>query len=109
MANRVFFQDFLFENLPVNEQDMPCVSIEILQEKRGNLQLIEIPLDRLLRMNTLREWNRLFEQVKGRDVCIVDDVDICNEELLPYKKFYVETYFYNLSLHCGKCYLSNKP
>lgn len=107
MAERkYFFQDFLFENLPVDEQDFPEVEMKIIsREEAWSVGAETISFDYLLRCNKKKEWDDIFNSVSKKDVVLIDDVIIENDEVLPYKDFYLKTYFYNLEQHCKNCYL----
>lgn len=102
---RIFFQDFLFENLPVDEQENPVVEINKLPSDISIANCVLLSFDKLLRMNHPHEWNELFNSVIEKVVCIQDDVTIKNEELLIYKDFYLKTYVFNLSCNCKACYI----
>ena len=98
---RVFYQDFLFENLPVDEQDNPMVNVVYSSEKDNSTT--EVSLDVLMRMNKQAEWNDFIAKIKGRKVVIIDDVLLMNTEVEPYKKMYLATYFYFISQNCSEC------
>ncbi|MCR5662743.1 MAG: hypothetical protein K6G50_11555 [bacterium] len=106
-VNRYFFQDFLFEDMPVDEQDCPLVEIDFLPSDASKSNFLIISLDAMLRMNKLWEWEELFQQIKGRDVCINDDLPVENPEMELYKKFYLLTYYYNLKKYCNCVYVSS--
>ena len=56
-----FFQDFLFENLPVNEQDYPDVEIIMISKDIAQTMNAEmLSLDYLLRCNEEKEWDDIF-------------------------------------------------
>lgn len=107
MANKVFFQDYLFEYLPVDKYDNPVVTINLLPANMKS-ECISISLDTLFRLNTKKEWERLLNSISNKNICIVDDVPIDNEEIKPYKEFYLKTYYFNLSKCCRACYV-DKP
>ena len=107
MSDKVFFQDHLFENLPVDKDESPAVNIMYLPAGFED-KCTKISLDKLLRLKTDKEWKRLYDLVSGKTVCIIDDVPIDNEELIPYKDFYVKVYLSNLSRYCQKCFFDNK-
>ena len=75
-GNIYFFQDFLFEDMPVDEQDCPLVDIDFFPSDASKSNYLIISFDAMLRMNKLQEWEELFQQIKGRDVCINDDLHI---------------------------------
>lgn len=106
MSNsRVFFQDFLFEGMPVNEQDYPDIKIHHLPEGTDISVYKTISFDAMLRMNKLSEWESLFAEIENREVCIKDDVLIDNSEMEMYKFFYLGTYYYNISKHSRHVYV----
>ena len=104
MANRIFFQDYLFEDLPVDKYDNPMVTVNLMPEDLKTA-CVSVSLDKLFRINTKKEWERLISNVSNKSVCIVDDVPVVNEEVRPYKEFYLKTYYFNLSKHCKICYV----
>ncbi len=103
---RIFFQDFLFENLPVDKQEYPTVEIIKLPPDINVTNCVILSFDRLLRMNHPHEWDAIFNSVKGKTVCIKDDVLINNIELLDYKDFYLKAYIFNIGCYCQECYVS---
>lgn len=104
MSSKIFFQDHLFEDLPVDKYDNPIVTInEVPAGLKSKCVLVS--LDTLFRLNTKREWERLISNISNKRVCIVDDVSIENEEVIPYKDFYLKAYYFNLSKHCTNCYV----
>lgn len=101
-----FFQDFLFEDLPVNEQDYPDVEIIMISKDIAQTMNAEmLSLDYLLRCNKEKEWDDIFEKIKDKDVLIIDDIKLINQEMKPYKDFYLRTYCYNIERHCRKCFV----
>lgn len=103
---RYFFQDFLFEDMPVDEQECPIVTIAELPTVERVGDYFTVSLDAMLRMNKKEEWDELFSAVDSKDVCIRDDVHIENEELEGYKQFYLKSYYYNIAKHCRRLYVS---
>lgn len=103
--DKVFFQDFLFKELPVDKQDFPITEIIDLPDSIKKSDCVVLSFERLLRMNHLYEWNRLFSSAKNKIVCINDDVILKNEELLIYKDFYLKMYIYNIMQNCKECYV----
>ena len=99
---KCFYQDFLFEDLPVDEQDNPLVDLAVSTDSKDT-GCVVISFDKMLRMNKKEEWERLFRSIAGKQVYIRDDVGLKNEEMTEYKAFYLQTYFYNLSKHCNGC------
>lgn len=63
---RVFYQDFLFESLPVDKQDNPKVDVLYATDKADDA--VELSLDKLMRMNKLEEWDKLTAKIKNRNV-----------------------------------------
>lgn len=101
---RVFYQDFLFEDLPVDEQDNPKVDVIYSSDDADDAVILS--LDKLMRMNKFGEWDNLVVKIKNRNVVIVDDVSLVNEEVEPYKKLYLTAYFCFISKGCNKCVVS---
>ncbi len=106
---RVFYQDFLFSNMPVDKQENPQVDIKYIADVGlfPNLTIIDVSLDHLLKMNKESEWLTLYQRIQESIVVIKDDVLIENAELIPYKDFYLKTYFYNISKNCKNCFVMN--
>ena len=105
---RYFFQDFLFENMPVDEQEYPVVTLKYLPPDEDTTQYVPISFDVMLRMNHEEEWKDLFTRVAGKDVCIIDNVRIENQEVEPYKRFYLMAYYYTLMNHCQNLDVSSE-
>ena len=101
---KVFFQDFIFENLPVDESDNPAVDVLFISDSEIP-EAMMVSFDKLLRMNKKEEWDDLNNSVLGRIIVIFDDVSLSNEELVIYKDFYLKAYFYHLSQYASKCYV----
>lgn len=104
MSDKLFYQDFLFRDLPVDEQENLLIDIEYYDENSES-RTKKISFDKLIRMNRLDEWNKLYSEICGKTVVIIDDVIIINNELSGYKDFYLKTYYYNISKFCNKCYV----
>ena len=100
---KFFFQDFLLEDMPVDEQDYPDVRIQTCEDYKKSSANIVISFDKLLRINKKEEWDSLFFKVKDRMIFIKDDVPIENQEVKPFRDFYLAVYFYTLSKYCEKC------
>ena len=94
---KIFFQDFLFEGMPVDKQDYPVVNIQFSPPDLNFDSYLTISFDTLLRMNKREEWELLFEKTKNNNVCILDDVPLANTEIEKYKMFYLSAYYYCLS------------
>ena len=54
----MFFQDFLLENMPVDEWDYPDVEVKMCDDYNNTVSSSDmiIYFDRLLRMNKKKEW-----------------------------------------------------
>ncbi len=98
---RIFYQDFLFEDLPVDEQDNPKVDVIFSSKKDENA--VNLSLDVLMRMNRREEWNDLIAKIKDKKVAIIDDIPLANKEVEPYKKMYLAAYFHYISRECIEC------
>lgn len=107
MADKIFFQDYLFEDLPVDKYDNPIVTVNVMPADLKS-ECVSVSLDKLFRLNTKKEWEKFIGNISNKNVCIVDDVPIVNEEVKPYKEFYLKTYYFNLSRYCKTCYV-DKP
>ena len=90
---KVFFQDFLLNDMPVDEHDYPDVTIQTCTDysTESNSDTI-ISFDKMLRMNKQTEWDTLFSTIKGKKIFIKDDVPISNLEVKPFKDFYLGVY-----------------
>ena len=104
-SEKCFFQDFLFKNMPVDEQDNPIVEIKDLPSDSNHYKFEILSFDTLLRMDKPKEWELLFERVANKDAFILDDVPVSNSEMLPYKQFYLSVYYYRISQHCNNLYV----
>ncbi len=102
---KIFFQDFLFKNMPVDEQDYPTIELQCLPEGTDISNYMVVSFDAMLKMNKPVEWEMLFKQTENKDVCIKDDVVINNSEMEPYKLFYLKTYYYNILKHSRNLYV----
>lgn len=108
MDKKVFFQDFLFKDMPVDEQDYPEIQMNYVTDSQKDLSDCRIvSFDRLLRMNKENEWEALFQSVVGCDVVLVDDLRLHNPEMQQYKRFYLGAYYYNLTKHCRECHVKS--
>ncbi|GAB6160513.1 hypothetical protein [Howardella ureilytica] len=102
---KIFFQDFLFKNMPVDGQDYPTTELQYLPEGADISNYMVVSFDTMLKMNKPVEWEMLFKQTENKDVCIRDDVVINNSEMEPYKLFYLKTYYYNILKHSRNLYV----
>ena len=103
--NKIFYQDFLFEKMPVDKQDNPIVEIKYIKKVKSDTKYEIISFDRLLKMDKFDEWDALFNRINNSIVYIIDDVSLDNKEVMSYKDFYLKTYFYNVSQCCKECYV----
>lgn len=101
MSERVFYQDFLFNNLPVDEEDYPKVEVLYVKEYQG--KDCKISFEQLLKMDHKEDWDKLCHEISGKSVEIMDDVHLDNSEMEYYKKFYLATYFYSISKYSSSC------
>lgn len=101
MKENIFYQDFLFENLPVDEKDNPVVTVTYADEYQETE--CQISFDRLLRMDKQQDWEGLCCEIADKTVKIIDDVQLENQELEQYKKFYLASYFYIISKCSSSC------
>jgi len=102
---KVFYQDFLFEDMPVDEQDYPTTELQRLPEGTDISNYMVVSFDTMLKMNKPVEWEMLFKQTESKDVCIKDDVVINNSEMEPYKLFFLKTYYFNILKHSRNVYV----
>lgn len=59
---KIFFQDFLFEEMPVDEQDYPIIDVKMITRDVDIAACTVVSLDTMLRMNKREEWKLLFEK-----------------------------------------------
>ena len=102
---KVFFQDFLFEDMPVDEQDYPTTELQHLPEGADISNYTVVSFDTMLKMNKPVEWEMLFKQTENKEVCIKDDVVLINSEMESYKRFYIKAYYYNVKKHSRSVYV----
>lgn len=102
---KIFFQDFLFKDMPVDEQDYPTIELKYLPESTDISNYTIVSLDTMLKMNKPTEWEILFKQTENKDVCIKDDVLINNSEMEPYKLFYLKAYYFNILKYSRNAYI----
>ena len=105
-TTRYFHQDFLFEGLPIDEQDYPTIVVEKLPRNEDANDYLVVSFDLLFRMNKEQEWETFFERVKNRNICVKDDVPMKNPEMDYYKTFYLRAYCYVLSRSCRNIYVT---
>jgi predicted P-loop ATPase/GTPase len=101
-GDRLFFQDFLFEDMPVDKHDNPVVEVTVSPDNNA-IGYMVVSFDKMLRMNKKEEWEKLFDKIDQKRVYIRDDVKLQNSEMAEYKVFYLKTYFFNLSKRCESC------
>ena len=110
-----FFQDFLFEGIPVNSFDVPKIDLKYAHIHDSSLPLKGLSYDGcektvfltdLLQMKSEDEWE---EFLPGISVCssvsIVDDLPLRNSEIAEYKLFYLKAYCSIIQRHCPACYI----
>ena len=84
--NKVFYQDFLFDSINLDEQEYP--DVELTYERIENPD-IRIYLSKLMNIFTRQDWDKMSESLRRKTVVIYDDIKIINQEVLPYKMFYL--------------------
>lgn len=102
---KIFFQDFLFKDMPVDEQDYPIIELQHIPECVDIANCTIISFDTMLKLNKRTEWELLFNQIENKDVCIKDDVVLNNSEMESYKCFYLKAYYYNIKKHSRNVYM----
>lgn len=102
---KIFFQDFLFKDMPVDEQDYPTIELKHLPDSTDISNFTIVSLDTMLKMNKPTEWDDLFKRIANRNVYIKDDVVITNSEMEPYKLFYLKAYYFNILKHSRNAYV----
>lgn len=103
--NKCFFQDFLFENMPVDNRDNPIVDVDYCSMINKHTYSKTVSFNKLMKMDEVEEWEKLYEDIDHSIVYIIDDVPINNNEVRVYKEFYLKTYYFNIAAHCKKCFV----
>ncbi|SEP57954.1 hypothetical protein SAMN02910289_00009 [Lachnospiraceae bacterium RM5] len=105
---RYFYQDFLFENLPVDERDNPVVEIQYVDEISKESEYMEVSFDNLLKQIHFDKWEKMLREARNKEmVYIIDDVEIHNDEIKEYKLFYLKTYYFAFSKET-QCFVVKK-
>ena len=95
---RYFYQDFLFEDLPVDERDNPVVEIQYVDMIPRESEYMEVSFDKLLKQIHFKKWEKMFYEARNKKtVYIIDDVEIHNDEIKEYKLLYLKTYYFAFS------------
>ena len=113
--NVYFFQDFLLQNLPVDENEVFHVDLKYATEDDIPIPLAgPFPVDpflvmsfsKLMKIKKPESWRDLFLKIECvHIVYLLDDLFVKNEEVLPYKQFWLKVYFWNIRQHCFACYV----
>lgn len=110
--NKYLFQDFLFNNMPIKD-DYPDVKVEYTDSIDNCIDImrpveknhVAVGLSYLLRLEKESAWNDIVSIIsRNESVTIVDDLELKNSELKPYKDFYLASYYWYLSQH-SKCHV----
>ena len=115
----MFYQDFLFEDLPLDSNENPMVEFQkvvnvadyehVDPQKAFKNNKVAIDFSSLVEMTSEENWKELFQKLQSCiSVALIDDMQLKNAELIPYKEFYLKTYFLNLQKYCRQCYLYDK-
>lgn len=119
MKKRLFYQDFLYQDMTVDKNDYPDVVLEYCIDVAG-CSIVDvnkaasspeaiIKLTKLMSIRKEEDWARLEKNVeKLKKVIIEDDIELKNSELDDYKLFFLKTYFWRLRQCCKDCYIK-KP
>lgn len=117
-----FLQNFLFSNMEVDENEFPEVKIQnkrlpksiyMYQDRfrchSDNIQTnLGVNLTCLMAINNPSKWEEFESLVsRSREVFIIDDIDLQNDELKPFKEFYLKAYSYKIKKKNPLCFISN--
>lgn len=115
---KIFYQDFLFENIKTDASDFPIIELEYSEScpyckeyctnmQKGLYDSLSIKLSQLIELTQENDWNTLFAIVsKYKSVYLIDDILLKNDELKEYKDFYLKTYFYKIKNYCSNCFIT---
>lgn len=112
MSNSVFYQDFLFESLPVDEKDNPMVDVSYITNVADitDTEIItdsyKVSFNSLVEMTDEKAWLEFLESLEHyKSVVLIDDLPLQNNELLSYKEFYLKTYYFVMKKYCPNCHV----
>ena len=113
--NQFFYQDFLIRDIPLTEREEPAVALRYISADDLPLPLagpfpvepfVQISMSKLIEMTDPESWENLFDETsKVNATYLIDDVAIKNEEVAPFKDFWLKVYYWNLCNHCSTCYV----
>ncbi|MCQ2512992.1 MAG: hypothetical protein MJ092_06385 [Lachnospiraceae bacterium] len=117
MNKKVFFQDFLFEGIPIDKDDKPAVELEYTDNtvmcsvvnpyQSFDYYNVALNFSDLVEMRDESDWLNMLKKIDScNTVVLVDNMPLQNAELVPYKEFYMKTYYYTLKQHCKNCFVS---
>lgn len=118
MKQNIFYQDFLFCNIEIDDNDVPAVALKYINNVEYEIDILEeynlfdyaygkirtVSFTKLMSITSEEEWAGVIAASESCDeVIIVDDCTICNPEVDAAKEFYIKTYFYIIGQHCNNC------
>lgn len=118
---QIFYQDFIFKDMLTDERDFPLITLKYAKLpinclnyndiKKANTAdyygkyKIKISLTELMKITKEADWQALEEYLRRcRELYIVDDIFLQNEELSDYKQFYLMAYCCRLD-KCCRCFI----
>ncbi len=118
MSTKSFYQDFLFYDMDVTKEGYPNIEFEYCNHvadykiiKPGCQQKdkkLSVRLTDLMSISEEDRWEKLEVKVAGLDeLVIIDDIELKNQELEEYKRFFIKSYLWRLSKICH-CFVSRK-
>lgn len=114
MKSKVFYQDFLFENMLITKDGFPDIDCDYCDYVAGckmlepgcnlNDKRLFVLLSYLMETTKEEKWYRLEEIAAQLDeLIIVDDICLKNSEMEEYKLFYIKAYLWRFSRKCHCC------
>ena len=116
---KIFYQDFLFEDIKTDASEFPLIELEYFDSypyceeyyanmQKGLFDSLSIKLSQLIELTKEKDWNTLFAIItKYKSVYLIDDIPLENDEVKEYKDFYLKTYFYKIKNYCSNCFITD--
>ncbi len=116
---KIFYQDFLFEDIKTDVSEFPIIELEYSEcypyceeyytnMQKGLYDSLSIKLSQLIELTKEKDWNTLFAIItKYKSVYLIDDIPLENDEVKEYKDFYLKTYFYKIKNYCSNCFITD--
>lgn len=113
---KIFYQDFIFKDMPTDERDYPqfelnyaasplnCLNYQDIKAKKADYYSgfkIKIALTELMSITKAGDWQALEDYLLNcKELYIVDDIFLKNEEAAEHKLFWLKSYCCRLSRFC---------